>query len=46
MTIVASPSQVLSFLGSSIVSVLDRNSVRNGISSHERELRVLLWVHV
>ena len=46
MAIVASPSQVLSLLGSGIVGVLNWNSVRNGISSHERELRVLLWVHV
>ena len=46
MAVVASPSQVLSFFGSSIVGVLDGNSVGNGISSHKRELRVLLWVHV
>ena len=46
MAVVASPSQVLSFLGCGVVSVLDWNSVGNGISSHERELMVLLWVHV
>ena len=46
MAIVASPPQVLSLLGCGVVSVLDWNSVGNGISSHERELGVLLWVHV
>ena len=46
MAVVASPPQVLSFLGSSVISVLDGDSVRNGISSHERELSVLLRVHV
>ena len=46
MAVVASPSQVLSFLGSGIISVLNGNSVRNGISSNERELRALLWEHI
>ena len=46
MAVVASPSQVLSFLRCSVVGVLDWNSVRNGISGHERELRILLWVGV
>ena len=46
MAVVAPPSQVLSFLGGSVVSVLDGNSMGNGISSHERQLGVLLWVHV
>jgi len=44
VAVVASPSQVLSLLGRGVVGVLDRNSVRNGISSHERKLSVLLWV--
>ena len=46
MAVVASPSEILSFLGGSVVRVLDGNSVRNGISSHEGELSVLWWVHV
>lgn len=46
MAVVASPSQVLSFLGGSVVSVLDGNSMGNGISSYEGQLRVLLWMHV
>lgn len=46
MAVIASPSQVLSLLGCGVVGVLDGNSVRNGISSYERELRVLLWVRV
>ena len=44
MAVVASPPQVLCFLGGSIVGMLDRNSVGNGVSSHERELGVLLGV--
>lgn len=46
MAVVASPSEVLSFLGSCVIGVLDGDSVRNGISSHEGELSVLWWVHV
>jgi len=46
VAVVASPPEVLSFLRSSVISVLDGDSVRNGISSHERELCVLLRVHV
>ena len=46
VTVVAPPSEVLGFLGSGIISVLDWNSVRNGISSNEREGRVLLRVQV
>ena len=46
MAVVASPPQVLSLLGCGVVGVLDRNSVRNGIPSDKRELRVLLWMRV
>jgi hypothetical protein len=46
VAVVASPPQVLSFLRSGIISVLNRNSVRNGISSDERERRILLLVHI
>ena len=46
MAVVASLLQVLSFLRRGIIGMLDWNSVRNGISSHERELRILLWVGV
>jgi len=46
VAVVTPPPQVLSLLGSSVVGVLDGNSVGNGISSDERELRVLLRVHV
>ena len=46
MAVVASPPQILSLLRCGVVGVLYRNPVRNGISSHERELRVLLLVRV
>ena len=46
VAVVASPSEVPSSLGSSVIRVLDGNFMRNGISSHEGELSVLWWVHV
>jgi hypothetical protein len=46
MAVVAPPSEVLGLLGSGIISVLNWNSVRNGISSNERKRRVLLRVQV
>ena len=46
MTVVASPSQVLSFLGSGVISVLYRNSVRSGISNNGGKGRVPLRVHI
>jgi len=46
VAVVTSPSQVLSFLRCGVVSVLDWNSVGNGISSHEGKLMAMLWVHV
>jgi len=46
MAVVAPPPQILGFLGCGIIGVLDRDSVRNGISGYEGELGVLLLVHV
>lgn len=46
MAVEASPSQVLSFLGSRIVSMLDGNPVRNGVPRNERERRIRRRVHV
>jgi hypothetical protein len=46
VAVVAPPPEILSFLGSGVISMLNRNPVRNGISCYEREGRILLWVHV
>lgn len=46
VAVVAPPSEILSFLGGCVISMLNRNPVRDGISGYERERRILLWVHV